>query len=813
MKQFFGYDSFHPGQEEIIGAILGGRDALAVMPTGAGKSICYQVPALMLEGITLVISPLISLMQDQVKALNAAGIHAAYINSALSEVQIRMALMRAAQGAYRIIYVAPERLMSSGFLEFARSVKIAMVTVDEAHCISQWGQDFRPSYMRIVEFIRELGTRPVISAFTATATEEVKEDIRCILGLKDAKVLVTGFDRPNLYFEVVHEAKKDRFVLDYVRSHPEDSGIIYCATRRNVDDLFELLFREGVSVARYHAGMDQEERRFLQNEFVYDRIRVMVATNAFGMGIDKSNVRYVLHYNMPQSIENYYQEAGRAGRDGEEASCILLFSPQDVVIDRFLLGQKDFAQIDPDMIDNIEERDRLRLRAMEQYCQTTECLRRYILRYFGERPGEGMHEGERTHAGEETYAGKETHAGEWMHAGAWCGNCSNCRSTFLEKDMTDTVKWILNCVAEARGRFGANIITGTLVGANRARLREVGAMQWRSYGKLSDVSEGTLKDLIPQLIQRGYLIRTDEKYSVLRLGPNVGELKEEGARVLIKVREETQKTDVDGNGSQGLTSRGGKRSSSTAHGKDYLTSLGYQLFEKLRGLRMQIAREQNLPPYIVFTDRTLIDMCVRLPQDEKTMLAVSGVARAKYDRYGEQFLGEIREFCLQHADAMISTFDPAAQEEEKQEGAEQEADAQKKDRPKKGRTSGNPRKADFRLSAEDAQQYAYQNLCYASEMAEQMNRINTAENMKKLTGTQITTFLQEEGLILITKRENGFYDRSATEKGKEIGITEIDKVSPDGVEYKLLKYPQNVQQIILEHFCENGTGDGSLSHF
>ena len=375
LKVFFGYDTFKPGQEEIIDTILSGRDVLAIMPTGAGKSICYQVPAILLPGITVVISPLISLMQDQVKALNEAGIHAGYINSSLNEAQIAKAYQRASEGAYKILYVAPERLESYDFIDFTEKVLISMVTVDEAHCISQWGQDFRPSYLKIVDFIERLPDRPIVSAFTATATEEVKTDISCVLKMQDPRVVATGFDRENLYFDVQMFKKKDDFVLDYIRKHPDESGIIYCATRKNVDNLYELLVGAGVSAARYHAGMNNEDRKESQNDFTYDRTPVIVATNAFGMGIDKSNVRFVIHYNMPQSMENYYQEAGRAGRDGEPSQCILLFSPQDIMINKLLLEHKDFTDIPTEDVELIMQRDARRLQIMEGYCRTSGCLR------------------------------------------------------------------------------------------------------------------------------------------------------------------------------------------------------------------------------------------------------------------------------------------------------------------------------------------------------------------------------------------------------------------------------------------------------
>ncbi len=460
LKTYFGYDSFREGQKVIIEAILSGEDALAIMPTGAGKSICYQVPALMLPGITLVVSPLISLMQDQVKSLNEAGVHAAFINSALTETQIAKAMRFAMEGRYKIIYVAPERLESAGFMQFAQTGQISMVTVDEAHCISQWGQDFRPSYQKIVDFINWLPVRPIVSAFTATATKEVKSDIECSLKLKKPRVIVTGFDRENLYYSVEHAAgrHKDKFVTEYIKNHAGESGIIYCATRKNVDMLYEKLSGCGVSLTRYHAGIDNETRKKNQDDFIYDRVQVVIATNAFGMGIDKSNVRYVIHYNMPQSMENYYQEAGRAGRDGGPAQCILLYATQDVMIDKFLLENKEFEGMAVEDIDLVRQRDSHRLHVMEGYCKTTECLRNYILEYFGER------------------------------VSVPCDNCGNCHQEYFDQDMTMEAKWVINCLAETRGRYGMNIVTGTLTGAKRARIREVGADAYKSYGVLAQWS-------------------------------------------------------------------------------------------------------------------------------------------------------------------------------------------------------------------------------------------------------------------------------------------------------------------------------------
>ena len=612
LKTYFGYDTFREGQEKIVEAILANRDVLAIMPTGAGKSICYQIPALMLPGITLVISPLISLMQDQVKALNDAGIHAAFINSSLTENQISKALYLAASGRYKIIYVAPERLENYEFLEFARNVEISMVTVDEAHCISQWGQDFRPSYLKIVEFIKNLPKRPIVSAFTATATEEVKNDILCTLSLEDPEVVITGFDRKNLYYSVENIRRKDEFIMEYIEKHPTESGIIYCATRKNVDNLFELLFKRGVPVTRYHAGLTNETRKKNQDDFIYDRTPVIIATNAFGMGIDKSNVRYVIHYNMPQSMENYYQEAGRAGRDGENSQCILLFSLQDVMIDRMLLDNKDFSDVDEEDEYLIRQRDIRRLQTMEGYCKTTGCLRNYILEYFGEKTS------------------------------GPCDNCGNCHREYHEVDMTAEAKWVVNCVAETRGRYGLTIVLGTLMGAKRARLRELRTDQYKSYGALSGHSEAELRTLISQMTEMGYLYQTQEKYSVLKLG-NITPLKDENIRVIMRTYEEKE---PDKKKKIQKTVR--KRST------DALTSAGYDLFEILRKLRLEIAKEESMPPYIIFSDKTLIDMCVKKPSDEEEMLNVSGVGANKLKKYGQRFLEEIQKFCTERPGVTLS---------------------------------------------------------------------------------------------------------------------------------------------------------------
>lgn len=599
LKALFGYDSFRAGQKEVIDSILAGRDAFAVMPTGAGKSVCYQVPAMLLSGITIVISPLISLMQDQVKSLNEAGVSAAFINSSLSEHAYFETVRKARQGVYKIIYVAPERLVTEGFLDLAENVKISMVTVDEAHCISQWGQDFRPSYMKIVEFVKMLRERPVISAFTATATETVREDIICTLGLQNPYFLVTGFDRENLFFQVDKPKNKEQYILDYISEHSGESGIIYCSTRKNVESVYELLSSKGISVGKYHAGMSTTERKKMQDDFVFDYTSIVVATNAFGMGIDKSNVRFVIHYNMPQSMENYYQEAGRAGRDGIDSKCILLFSPQDIVINRGLLEHKEMPELDFADRQTVRERDMQRLQSMEGYCYTTECLRNYILKYFGENPKKP------------------------------CEDCGNCLREFETLDMTNAAKKIINCVYEARGRYGKSIIMDTVLGAKTARLEEVGAIHYKSYGVLSDANKKLLRRLIEQMILEKYLVVGN--YQVIKMG-DISPLKDPETKVLVKITDEDK-----------LPAKQ-EKAKKKSKGTESLTSAGYRLFDKLRALRLEIARKENMPPYIVFNDKTLIDMAVRVPSSRQEMLAVSGVGEHKYMKYGERFLAEIEAF-------------------------------------------------------------------------------------------------------------------------------------------------------------------------
>lgn len=616
LKQYFGYDSFRAGQEVLINSILEGKDTVGIMPTGAGKSLCFQIPALMLEGITLVISPLISLMKDQVGSLNQAGIHAAYLNSSLTAAQYRKALEYARQGRYPIIYVAPERLVTEEFLRFAldAQVRIAMVAVDEAHCVSQWGQDFRPSYLKIVEFIDRLPKRPVISAFTATATREVRDDIIDILQLQKPTVMTTGFDRSNLYFGVT--APKDRYgaVRNYLECHPGDSGIIYCLTRKQVEDVCERLIKDGFVVNRYHAGLSDAERKKNQDDFIYDRVPVMVATNAFGMGIDKSNVRFVLHYGMPKNLESYYQEAGRAGRDGEPAECILYYSSQDVITNQlFIDNNQDNQELDAVTRAIVQERDRERLKKMTFYCFTDECLRDYILKYFGE------------------------------YGSNYCGNCSNCLTRFETVDVTELARGLLGCIQSSRQRYGITVILDTVHGANTAKIRNYRMNESPYYGVLSKVPTHRLRLVLNYLQLQEYVFVTSDEYAIVKLTQKAGEVLEDGAQVIMKMAQEQtglEKT-AQLSGKKGRKGRRGAAAGAPEGGE--FTEKEESLFERLRALRMEIAREEKVPPYIVFSDKTLTHMCLLKPETEVEMLSVSGVGKFKFEKYGQRFLHCIAE--------------------------------------------------------------------------------------------------------------------------------------------------------------------------
>ena len=601
LKHYFGYDSFRTGQEKLVDAILAGQDVLGIMPTGAGKSLCYQVPALLMSGITLVVSPLISLMKDQVGALNQAGVHAAYINSSLTDNQIAKALAFAKQGRYKIIYVAPERLETWGFLDFATHVEISMITVDEAHCISQWGQDFRPSYLKIAEFVAQLPKRPVIGAFTATATKEVREDIARLLGLQDPFCTTTGFDRENLYFAVKTPKDKYKEVHDYILEHPDDSGIIYCLTRKLVEEVCGKLIRDGITATRYHAGLSDEERRNNQDDFIYDRCRVMVATNAFGMGIDKSDVRYVIHYNMPKNMEGYYQEAGRAGRDGDPAECILLYSGKDVVTNQYLIERgQDNQEMEAAAWRLVRERDQERLKQMTFYCFTHDCLREYILKYFGE------------------------------YGKSYCGNCLNCQTEFEEQDVSREARAMIRCVESSGQRYGVTVILDTLRGASTAKIRQYEMDGNPEYGVCAKIPAHRLRQIFNYLVLKEYLHLTDDGYTIVKLTAASRSFLEEEHILTMKMSKELE------------TKKKEKRSRLPKSAVGELGEQDEPLFQKLRALRLEIAREEKIPPYMVFSDKTLIHMCILKPGNEEEMLNVTGVGRHKYEKYGKRFIDAVK---------------------------------------------------------------------------------------------------------------------------------------------------------------------------
>ena len=607
LKQVFGHTSFRPGQEELVDALLSGRDALGVMPTGAGKSICYQVPALLLPGTTLVISPLISLMKDQVAALTENGVAAAFINSSLSLSQIRAVYGKAAEGGYRILYVAPERLGAADFKQLLMAMQIPLVAVDEAHCVSQWGQDFRPNYLKIAETVAGLPHRPAVGAFTATATAQVKDDIVRLLELLDPLLVTTGFDRPNLYFDVARPANKREYLGRYLLRRRDKSGIVYCATRKTVESVCADLLHRGVAATRYHAGLTDDERRQNQEDFVYDRAQVMVATNAFGMGIDKSNVGFVLHYNMPKNMESYYQEAGRAGRDGEPADCTLLFSQGDVQTAKFLIqNSEENGELSAEEQQAVRGRDLERLRRMTEYCKTSRCLRACILGYFGEK------------------------------ADGACGNCGNCNGRFTQEDITTDAQKILSGVARVekkyRNALGVSLIVRMLHGSREQRVLQLGLNELPTYGVMRGEDPHRIRAAVDYLIGEGFLALTQGEYPVVRLTKEAAAVLFHGERVCMPVREtpgRTGKTPGD---------RGAARAPSD------LTPADEELLSALKSVRTKLAQAERVPAYLVFSNATLSDMAARKPQTPDELLQVSGVGEIKAKRYGGQFLQAIRSY-------------------------------------------------------------------------------------------------------------------------------------------------------------------------
>ena len=599
LKKYFGYDHFREGQEWLIDNILAGKDVVGVMPTGAGKSICFQVPAVLFEGTTLVISPLISLMKDQVNALTQAGIKAAFINSSLTSAQYYHALDHAQKGLYKIIYIAPERLLAEDFLNFTQYADIAMVTIDEAHCISQWGQDFRPSYLKIVDFINRLQKRPIVSAFTATATAQVRDDIVQSLSLKNPEVLVTGFDRKNLYFEVQKPDNKMTALVAFLRERQEKTGIIYCATRKTVEEVCDKLNKDGYKATRYHAGLSDKERKENQDDFIFDKQHIIVATNAFGMGIDKSNVSFVVHFNMPKNIESYYQEAGRAGRDGEPADCILLYSGQDVRTNLFFIeSNKDVEYADKETEIQVRERDRERLKAMTYYCHTQDCLREYILKYFGEKPIN------------------------------FCGNCGNCNTNFETIDITTDAKKILSCIARAGEKYGIKTIIDILRGSKNEKIIRLKLDKLSTYNIMETETENRIRQIFNYLILKEYIHITNDEFPVAKLGSRASEVLFEGRQLEMKLSKEIEK-------------KPGKLGKKVSPASNAVNS---SLMDKLKKLRLTIAGEQKVPAFVIFSDATLIDMCKKLPKNDGEFLNVSGVGQVKLERYGERFISEITNY-------------------------------------------------------------------------------------------------------------------------------------------------------------------------
>ena len=599
LQRYFGYTEFRSGQSELIDAILSGRDAFGIMPTGGGKSLCYQVPAMLLPGITVVVSPLISLMQDQVLALKSVGIPAAYINSSLTYPQIQTVYRNLFAGQYKIVYIAPERLDFGNFSNFISRLNISLLAVDEAHCISQWGQDFRPSYLRILNFISSLPVRPIVGAFTATATQQVRQDVERILQLNDPVRTITGFDRPNLSFDVLHPKKKEDTLIKLLSQRKQKSGIIYCSTRKKVESVCEMLIEQGFHATRYHAGLEDTERTTNQEDFIHDRKTIMVATNAFGMGIDKSNVSFVLHYNMPKSIEGYYQEAGRAGRDGSDAECILLFSGSDIQTAKFLINNSaENEELDPEQRELVRQQDMERLEAMIGYCKTNSCLRGFILNYFGQKHPE------------------------------ICGNCGNCRGQFDTVDITQEAQMILSCVKRVQDKVGKPVsittVTRVLQGSRDLNLLQSELHTLSTFGLMKTVGSSKIREIADRLEAEGYL-HTDETTRTLRLAYSASEILFLGKNITMFVRKEQDTAPPV---------------SSTVT----LSGQNAELYELLRELRGKLAREANIPAYVVFSNTTLEDMVRKKPTTLSAFRKVSGVGELKCAWYGKEFTACIREY-------------------------------------------------------------------------------------------------------------------------------------------------------------------------
>ena len=635
LNRYFGYDSFRPGQSGIVSAILTGHDVLGVMPTGAGKSICYQIPAAILPGVAIVISPLISLMRDQVDALNDVGLPAAFINTTQTPDEQDLVFAQALSGQIKLLYVAPERLETERFRNFAVRVPISLVAVDEAHCVSQWGQDFRSSYLGIGEFIAGLPTRPTVAAFTATATERVRRDIVSILGLHTPSITVTGFDRPNLYFDVISMPRKGKasWVASYIASHPDESGIVYCATRKTTEALTDTLNQMGHPAVAYHGGMSPDAREAAQRDFITDKVPVVVATNAFGMGIDKSNVRYVIHHNLPESIEAYYQEAGRAGRDGEPSRCTLLWNESDIVTRRRLLDNDyENERLTPEEQEIVRQSKRRLLDGMVGYCRTTDCLHRYMTRYFGQElsPNAGSTAGEDI-AADSSQSGK-------------CGACSNCESTFETIDVTRVAQAISRCVHDVGQRVGSGKIVKILRGSRAQDLAWLNPERMPTFGMLKDVNEARVRDVLSQMATDGYLSIAEGRMPIVMFGARAAETAAPDFHYEIKRVE--RKSEAAGSGRSGGVADTADSANvpGDALGSYIPDDDEESLFQKLRELRRTIAQEIGKPPYIVFSDKTLRDMARIKPVTNAQFLAVNGVGQHKLDLYGQRFMQAIASF-------------------------------------------------------------------------------------------------------------------------------------------------------------------------
>lgn len=635
LTRYFGYDSFRPGQQGIVEALLAGRDVLGVMPTGAGKSVCYQIPAALSPGATLVISPLISLMRDQVDALNDLGLPAAFINTTQTPDEQAMVFAQAAAGQIKLLYVAPERLETGRFRDFAARTPISLIAVDEAHCVSQWGQDFRSSYLGIGDFIAGLPQRPPVGAFTATATERVRRDIVGLLGLRNPAVTVTGFDRPNLYFDVVKlETKyKAAWVARYVADHPDESGIVYCATRKTTEALADTLNQMGHPAVAYHGGMSPDAREAAQRDFITDKVPVVVATNAFGMGIDKSNVRYVIHHNLPESIEAYYQEAGRAGRDGEPSRCTLLWNESDIVTRRRLLDNDyENERLTPEEQEIVRQSKRRLLDGMVGYCRTTDCLHRYMTRYFGQELS--------SNAG--STAGEDI-AADSSQSGR-CGACSNCESTFETIDVTRVAQAISRCVHDVGQRVGAGKIVKILRGSRAQDLAWLNPERMPTFGMLKDVNEARVRDVLSQMATDGYLSIAEGRMPIVMFGARAAETAAPDFHYEIKRVERKSAAAGSGRSGGAADTADSANVPGDALGSYIPDDDEESLFQKLRELRRTIAQEIGKPPYIVFSDKTLRDMARIKPVTNAQFLAVNGVGQHKLDLYGQRFMQTIASF-------------------------------------------------------------------------------------------------------------------------------------------------------------------------